>query len=616
MPDTPQTGGETTQAGIRFQNNVAALRFADMLAETRAQSPAGDVVEKVWVEAREPVDDIVAYWKSGRREFIQAKIRIQAKSKPWNKFWSDAKKQFENPEFSDLDEIILALQTSPNAEAIAGLLKRARNATTFQEWDSSLNDAHRKKRGQIADAIDCTNDQLLRLCQACRVWVQRNECPQGTDSFQTEVETLLRPVLKDPRNVYEVLMNVILDAAGSGRELDSAQLWAEMQQRGFQRDLRTTPAPPDSFKRLAPNPYSAGQPVREPALFFGRESTLESIRSTLKEHAANPKRTNAILIYGPFRSGKTSILYQIGHMDGVNVAPLIDCQLFASTASATEFSREFARHAERALEAEALSIPEKAATENAKSETLASAVDCIAKTCRNCRAVILLDEVERLARFPDLMSVLRGLIEHYRKLFFVLATKQDPRWSGDLKPLMNAVDHHLPVTMLSDAELRQLALTPADRYFSYSDGALAKAIKMTGGYPCFAQVLFEAVVEHRNKPEKSLLLVGEEHLAEIAEQAVRNGNNHFANFWEGYHRDCQAMIYELAISGSGESSEEICDRAAERGLRVANPAKAVDQLHQTGLVPTPQNRFELNFDLLADWLRERPFDELFGGDDG
>ncbi|NIN70244.1 MAG: response regulator, partial [Anaerolineae bacterium] len=51
------------------------------------------------------------------------------------------------------------------------------------------------------------------------------------------------------------------------------------------------------------NPYVVGMPVRELDLFFGRDEQLRTIVNTL--------HGNSIMIHGPRRIGKTSLLYQL-----------------------------------------------------------------------------------------------------------------------------------------------------------------------------------------------------------------------------------------------------------------------------------------------------------------
>ena len=54
------------------------------------------------------------------------------------------------------------------------------------------------------------------------------------------------------------------------------------------------------------NPYIAGNPLRGEAVFIGRMDLLREVQSLLRR----PK-SNAIVLYGQRRIGKTSILFEL-----------------------------------------------------------------------------------------------------------------------------------------------------------------------------------------------------------------------------------------------------------------------------------------------------------------
>ena len=66
------------------------------------------------------------------------------------------------------------------------------------------------------------------------------------------------------------------------------------------------------------NPYIAGSPVHKPDMFFGREELLKRIINTL--------HSNSIMIHGPRRIGKTSLLHQLA--DRLRSMPDPDYQFF------------------------------------------------------------------------------------------------------------------------------------------------------------------------------------------------------------------------------------------------------------------------------------------------
>jgi hypothetical protein len=71
------------------------------------------------------------------------------------------------------------------------------------------------------------------------------------------------------------------------------------------------------------NPYIAGSPVRDPAMYFGRERLLETVQKCLVES----QPSQIVVLHGQRRMGKTSTLYQLGHhLPGHYVPVLIDLQ--------------------------------------------------------------------------------------------------------------------------------------------------------------------------------------------------------------------------------------------------------------------------------------------------
>src|SRR6185436_19714258 len=89
-----------------------------------------------------------------------------------------------------------------------------------------------------------------------------------------------------------------------------------------------TPAPPTTpFTPIAPNPFIVGNPVRDRAMFFGRETEFELVRKRFQD-----SNHGGLLVFcGERRSGKTSILFQIldKRLGPDFIAVLIDMQSMA-----------------------------------------------------------------------------------------------------------------------------------------------------------------------------------------------------------------------------------------------------------------------------------------------
>src|SRR3546814_38913 len=78
-----ERGGPTTQAGIHYQNSVAALCLGDLL-RWDVVNPAERVVE-VRLEAPADVDDIVVCHADGHRDWIQVKLDLEPRGNAWEK---------------------------------------------------------------------------------------------------------------------------------------------------------------------------------------------------------------------------------------------------------------------------------------------------------------------------------------------------------------------------------------------------------------------------------------------------------------------------------------------------------------------------------------------------
>ena len=615
---TPERGGPTAQAGIYFQNCVAALRLAHMLARTPGQNPRGDrdVVERVRVEAVEPVDDIVVRWSSGRREYLQVKLNLKLRSEAWSEFWASARKQFQKEEFGEMDAIVLATSYSPRAKELRTLLERAQESESCGEWSERTTKPQRRLRDAISEAAAPDDeDELLALCRTCGVWIHNFEGdPQGTDTFANEIDRVLKPVVNGNPPAFDLLLSMVAEASTKRSEFGADELWSMLEARDVQRSTYAPQPPPSQFTRLEPNPYAYGQPLRSPDLFYGRTSTLAVIEWTLERHRADTARTNAIMIYGPYRSGKSSVLHQARRLAQDEACLFLDVGPCDSGSNPTEIALTFSSITETALETAGLLVPPDVANADKStpaSKILINALRGIAAAFAGKRPVVLIDEVDAMTRAPEIAAALRSQIEAQRQLFFVLATKRDPRWSVDapLSHLLNFVDDQLLVTVLSDEETCKLATEPVEGHFVYTGAALATACRMTGRYPCFAQILFHEIVEYRNS--KGLSVIEDEHLPGIADDSVKSGDNHYHAFWIGFDRDCRTVMLTLAKRDKLQDLDALSSEAATLGLTLSNALRATSRLHRMGLISNPTDSFELQFELLAIWINQYSAEELF-----
>lgn len=99
-----ERGGPTTQAGIHYQNSVAALCLGDLLLWD-VVNPAERVVE-VGLEAPADVDDIVVRHADGHRNWIQVKLDLEPRCNAWEKLWTDLAQQRDHDLFGVEDRLV------------------------------------------------------------------------------------------------------------------------------------------------------------------------------------------------------------------------------------------------------------------------------------------------------------------------------------------------------------------------------------------------------------------------------------------------------------------------------------------------------------------------------
>lgn len=136
-----ETGGPVTQAGIRYQDQVAALYLGRMLDPR--ERPRHDQPVEVRIEAPQNVDDFVVCFADGSRRFFQVKLSLQARGSAWKALWPSFLRQL-NADFTLGDRLELVLgEPSPLASQLSEITKR-HEGSDIMEWQKRLTVAQRK----------------------------------------------------------------------------------------------------------------------------------------------------------------------------------------------------------------------------------------------------------------------------------------------------------------------------------------------------------------------------------------------------------------------------------------------------------------------------------------
>ncbi len=135
-----EAGGPANQAGIFFQNTIAALylgRMVDLRPRARR-----DRVLHVRVEAPENVDDIVVRIGDGSRRYIQAKRSIDVSSEAWGRAWQQFWKQLKRPGSELEDRLIFVFgEVSRTASDLDECCRRTTGVADQKEYLERLTEA-------------------------------------------------------------------------------------------------------------------------------------------------------------------------------------------------------------------------------------------------------------------------------------------------------------------------------------------------------------------------------------------------------------------------------------------------------------------------------------------
>lgn len=136
-----ESGGSATQAGIFYQNSIAALALADLLDLNQLSSR--ERLFEVRVEAPEYVDDIVLRFADGHQDFQSVKLNLRLQTDAWTGLWQSLHAQLQSG-FGPVDQLtILVAERNAASDAVAQLCERASSAVDQAELIRRLGDAQR-----------------------------------------------------------------------------------------------------------------------------------------------------------------------------------------------------------------------------------------------------------------------------------------------------------------------------------------------------------------------------------------------------------------------------------------------------------------------------------------
>ena len=359
---------------------------------------------------------------------------------------------------------------------------------------------------------------------------------------------------------------------------------------------------------LPANPFTFGNPIRDPACFYGRKAEIRQITSRLLSSAHE-----STSLVGERRMGKTSLLNYIAHPDvapALGMPPEQYCLVYLDFQGLTDITpqrfwqRVLTRMARSACDPDlARRFEELAAQGGLDFFDLEDLFEGVAQ--RGLNVVLLMDEFEYVtqnANFgADFFGGLRALAIHY-SLSLVPATRRelvDLCHSEELKgsPFFN---------IFANVVLRPFAPEEAEELLAGCAGAAETALspeekaiiaRLGGGHPFFLQMAGHYLVEGKGQG-----LAGEELRAFAADRFDEQADAHLTYLWS--HSPESEKITLLAALGLGLAKPSRQTVPTLENLKRLHPRASLDvvSLGKRGLLLTQDSAYSLFSPAFARWL--------------
>lgn len=470
-----------------------------------------------------------------------------------------------------IDKLLMLLVRQDREEGfrqiafVAAERRLQRRAAFAALVELAINDLRIQSISELADVTDNLNwitDTSAELpSELAAAWQRFDRTAQHVGQYLS-LHSIYRKSEALSHALAEVasLQRSLIAARGrfAPRMLKVANDWRkllEKEQESIQEQVKSS--------QEIPNPFIFGNPVVETEhnVFTGRGDIVRQIEASL----LGAMQTPTLLLYGPRRMGKTSILNQLSRLLGPDFTPaIVDCQNPAVTESRNTLLRYLSRSICDGLQRRHLKIEQLAASAlgsepfTAFDEWLS---DIELKMPARMRILLCLDEYERLQAALDagwgaaFLDALRHLLQHRARIALMFTgahTFQElgPAWTDRF---ISA--RRVKVSFLKREEVSLLLTKPIPEFnLIYEEGALETIFIATNGQPFLTQAVAFELVQLVN--EQHHKFAGTIDAETAITRALVSGGEYFANLWSDASQQGQAILLNKAKGNKQSDSRE------------------------------------------------------------
>ena len=491
-------------------------------------------------------------------------------------------------------------------------------------------------------AVGVTSEVDLRLTNASAVPLRslhfstRPSVGAGRLPYLADGETHRFPLTVNPRDATRPLRIVVFWGA---RRIDGTPVAREAEV--FLRVLSTREAV--RAGDIGVSPYIVGNPVDREEMFFGRAAVMDRIKRQIGTHSP----ANVILLEGNRRTGKTSILRQIGRAELLPGWIPVYCSFQDAEGDDTRSGvtthnvfRLLARTMGWALHDAGVEtwlpgLPGRApgrsfklAFRTALNQAFAGEhpfevfelyVEAAIEAASPGRVLLMLDEFDKLQEgidagitSPQVPENIRHLLQHQRGLSAIITgSRRLKRLREEYWSALFGLGYRVGVGALAFDDARRLVTEPVEGRLAYLPQARDRVVELCAGHPFLVQSLCNRVFEQVASGGAPTITV--DTVERAATEMVRD-NEHFRTLWD-YAGSARRRLLLALCDRFAEGPDAVNLDLLEMKLR--ENAVSVRRLSELGDDIAELRELELlNFDdayragtyrlsvpLMANWLR-------------
>jgi formylglycine-generating enzyme required for sulfatase activity len=373
----------------------------------------------------------------------------------------------------------------------------------------------------------------------------------------------------------------------------------------------------DEQTHLRSNPYIVGAPIKGEEMFFGRDDIFEAVKARL----IGQYQDNVIVIFGQRRTGKTSVLYQMGrHLNAQDeryITVLIDLQGLTLSGMG-EFLWGLAGTIQRALRRDyALDLPHPDRVtfqQDAKGTFRDAFLPQLSKAVDRRRLLLMFDEADRFEEAvrsgyldPSVFGYLRNLMQHEQKLSFIFSLGSKLEQMGPEYALMFNTALYLQVSFLSEDAARALVTRPVVDLYTFEEDAIKRLLALTSCHPYYTQLLCHTLFTRWEREGWARVTATE--VDAVLDEAVNLAMDNLQYIWKEANETEKLILAALAEIGSPNTSRSALTSHLEQMDIHLNPSdvtRALNRLDKHQVIVSLV-RPCLTVELVRRWLaQEKP----------